>query len=327
MNKSLLFPGLPMPGRLFNAADAGAGGAAPEDAAAAAAIAAAAGGAPAAAAAAPAAKWWDGADYAETRAMIAAKGFADDDMSKAMPKIVKSLHSAEQRIGRGLDSIIDKPAKDQSMAEYMRANAATFGLPEKEDGYTVEAPDFWPKDTQWDEKMAADVRKLAFDEGLSPSALKGVVGLYAQKMKDLNDSTVTDIEKSREVMMKDLQREFGDQTDVKINAARQAADHFVAKAGLPQSAIDHISGLLKASGGDAYTIKLFASIHEAMGEDAAVGLGKGGPMTMTPADARAEIANMTARDSDYSKAVSTGNRAQMAEFKARMAMLTKIASG
>ena len=142
---------------------------------------------PAAAPSAPTAKWFEDAAYTpEERAWLAAKGLAEDDPLKAVPKLIKGHRAAEQRIGKGLDSIIDKPAKDQTFAQWSAANRAALGLPDKEDGYAVPPPEFWPKDAQWDTTLEANARKMAFENGVSPEVHQAYVSLFAQKMKDLN---------------------------------------------------------------------------------------------------------------------------------------------
>jgi hypothetical protein len=129
-------------GRTFEAEGAGAGAAPAGEPAP---------GAAAAAAPAAAAKWFEDAAYSpEERSWLAAKGLAEDDPMAAMPKLVKGHRAAEQRIGKGLDAIIEKPAKDQPYDEWVKANREALGLPADEKGYQVAPPENWPKDLPWD---------------------------------------------------------------------------------------------------------------------------------------------------------------------------------
>ena len=283
----------------------------------------------AAASANAAPKWFEDASYsAEEKTWLAARGLAEDDPLKAMPKLIKGHRAAEQRIGKGLDSIMDRPAKDQSFAEWSAANRAALGLPEKEDGYTAQAPDFWPKDAKWDATLEANARKLAFENGVSPEAHKAYVGLFAQKMKDMNDAAESGLASAREAMMSDLRRDFGDKTDATITGAKQAAQYFAEKAGLDTAAIESIGMTLSEKIGDAGTIRFMAAIREAMGEDSAVALGQGSQqLTATPADARAELQKLQAPGGEYYEATKTRNLPEIERLKPKIVQLTKIASG
>ncbi|WP_186008593.1 hypothetical protein, partial [Salmonella enterica] len=78
--------------------------------------------------------------------------------------------------------------------------------------------------------------------------------------------------------------------------------------------------------GDANTIRFMAAIGDMMGDDGAVGLGKGGGLTTTPAEARAALARMRSRDGDYAKAYAKGDRAEMERLRPTIDRLTKIAA-
>lgn len=329
-----LFPALPGTTRLFQADGAGGAGAgAAADGAAPAVSAAAAsapadGGAGAAAAAAPAAKWFEASDYsADDRAWLAARGLAEDDPLKAVPKLVHGHRAAEQRIGKGLDTIMDRPAKDQALSAWMRSNGAILGLPDKEEGYTAAPPEDWPKDTAWDTELEAKARKLAFDAGVPLEAHQAYVALFADKMKQMTNAAVVGMAKARGEMMAALEHDYGAQTDARITAARQAAQLLAEKAGMSTDQLGGISQVLAAKTGDAGVIRLFAAMADMMGEDTAVGIGKGGPLTMTPAEARAELARLMAPEGEYAKAYAAQDTAALAALKPRREQLAKIATG
>lgn len=312
---------------LYAAMGDGAGAGAGDAGAEAAAAAAAATQPPAGSAAA--AKWFEDAGYsAEEKTWLAAKGLAEDDPLKALPKLIKGHRSAEQRIGKGLDTIIDKPAKDQSFADWSAANRAALGLPDKEEGYTAEPPEFWPKEAKWDAALEASARKLAFENGVSPDAHKAYVNLFAQKMKDMNDAAEIGGAEARKTMLDELRRDLGDKTDATINGAKQAAQFFAEKAGLDTTAIENIGMVLSDKIGDAATIRFMAAIREAMGEDTVVALGHGSQqLTATPADARAELQKLQAPGGEYYEATKARNIAEIERLKPKIAQLNKIAAG
>jgi len=275
----------------------------------------------------PSQKWWEQSAFGDpARQYLTAKGLTLDDPLAAMPKLVDIASNAEKRIGKGLDSIIDKPGKDQPFADWARANAAALGLPEKEDGYTVTPPDTWPKDMPWNGDLEGKARKLAFDMGVPPEAHKAYVGLFAEEMRRISDAAGADFETAREQMLVDLSKDFGDQTPAVIARARQAASIVAEKAGLSAEGLEAVSHLLSDKAGDAGVIRLFAAIGELAGEDSLVGRSLGAPLGQTPADARAELQKMMAPGGDWYEASAAGNLAKLKELKPRFDQLSKLAA-
>jgi hypothetical protein len=314
--RNLLFP-LILRLPLFEAPDGGAGGTPPADPSPA--------NPPADPSAPPAAKWWQGSDFtAEEQQWLAARGLTEDDMTAVMPKLVKGHRAAEQRIGKGLDNIMDRPAKDQKFADWARANAAALGLPDKEDGYAVEPPKDWPKGMEWNAGLEAQARKLAFDMGVPPEAHQAYVGMFAAEMRRVSEAATADFSAAQAQMMTDLQKDYGDQTPAVLTRARQAASMVAEKAGISGEGLEALTGLLADKLGDAGVIRMFNAIGELGGEDVLVGRGDG--LSMTPAEARAEIAKMSAPGGDWYQASATGNRAKMKELQPRMDFLSKLAA-
>jgi hypothetical protein len=275
---------------------------------------------------AAAAPWWQAPEFtAEEQDWLKARGLTEDDVAKVAPKLVKGHRLAEQRLGRGIDRILDKPAEGQSVSDWMRANAAALGLPDKEDGYAVTRPEGWPKDAPWDTEFETQARKLAFEAGVPPAAFQGFVELYAAKVAGLEQAAAEGLARDQAAMMAELQRDYGDQTEAVITRARQGAEVVGQKAGLTPDQMAELSQVLSARTGSASAIRFMAAIGEMLGEDTGVGLGRGGPLTMTPAEARAEMSRFMAPDGEYAKAVAAGNAAKVAELRPRFEQLAKLA--
>lgn len=304
--RNFLFPRvLRLP--LFDVADEGAGG----------------GDAAAAAAANPPGKWFEGESYsAEEREWLSAKGLAVDDPSEVLPKLVKGHRSAEQRIGKGLDSIMDRPAKDQPYAEWAKANGAALGLPETADGYTAAPPEDWPKDLPWDSNLEARARQLAFDMGAPPEVHKAYVALFAEHVKGLETASAEGLAKAKTDLMTELTRDFGDEVHAVTARAKQGAALLAEKAGLSAEGLDGVSQLLSEKVGDARVIRLFNAVGELAGEDALLGRGSGG--MMSAADAKAEFSKMHSPGGEYYEAVATNDRAAQARLKVRIDQLAKV---
>jgi hypothetical protein len=276
----------------------------------------------------PAAKWWEAAAYSdEERQWLAARGLAEDDPLAAIPKMVKGHRAAEQRIGKGLDQILDKPAKGEAYADWVAKNREALGLPADEKGYELARPEAWPKDAPWDDASEAAAKAIAVKYGVPKEALQELVNLQAGgAMKTWSDAVAMGTE-ARTRLMAELERDYGDQTPKVIHQARLGAQFIGEKAGLSTEAVANLSDVLTEKIGDANAIRAFRVIGEMLGDDTAVGLGRGGGLTTTPAEARAEIARMRSPDGDYAKAVKAGDRAEIARLQPMIDRLTKIAAG
>lgn len=295
-----------------------------------AAAAAAAPAAPAPAAAPAAAPWWQAPDFtAEERQWIEARGLAEDDPAKVVGKLVKGHRAAEQRLGRGIDSILDKPKDGQGLTDWMREHAEIFGIPKTLEDVKIEKPKDMPDGIAWDAGFETKARQAAFDLGLSSAQLKGMTDLYLGQVKAMEDAASAQLAAANETMMADLRKEFGDQLDAKITRARQALQGLAQAAGLDAAAVANVAQLLTdKAGGDAATVRLFAALGEAMGEDRALGLnGGGGSLGMTPAEARARAAQLRSAGGAFYEATAKGNAAEVARLRPELERLDKIAAG
>lgn len=284
----------------------------------------------AAAAAAPAggaAKWFEDAAYSpEERSWLAAKGLAEDDPMAAMPKLIKGHRAAEQRIGKGLDTIIEKPAKDQPYDAWVAANREALGLPADEKGYAVTPPEGWPKDLPWDTAMETQAKAVALKYGIPPAALQELVNMQAQGVMAAHGQVGAEVEAAKGALMADLQKDWSDQTPAKITLAKQAAQTVAQAAGMDMQAIANMSELLMDKTGDANVIRFMAQLGSMMADDVGQGIGKGGPMTMTPAEARQQLAQLRAPEGEYYKASEKRDHAALAALRPKMDNLAKIAA-
>jgi hypothetical protein len=285
--------------------------------------------APAAAPAAPAAKWWETDRFTpDQRKHLTASGLTVDDPTEALARITDMHRHAVQRIGKDPATILDKPGKDQPLADWMKANKDLFGIPEKPEDYKIERPKEWPKDAQWDADFEAQARAFAHEHAIPPGAMQGLVGLYAQKVAALNGKAEADLAAANATMMADLGREWGPQADARMLRAGQAAQTLAERAGMTADQIADVAKALSPKVGDANVIKLFDVIAQGLGDDALLGAGKGTQgFGMTPAEARQRNAQMRAPGGEYYEAVQKGDSRKMAELKPEMERLAKIAAG
>lgn len=280
-------------------------------------------------------KWWeDGKRFDEgTRTMLTAKGLTMEDPADAMAKLAGLYTNAEKRLGKPADQIMDKPGKDQSVTDWMRANGEMFGIPEAAEKYELKRPDSWPKEQTWDDAAEGKLRTKAHELGLSSAQAQGMVDLYAETVMGLQSSAGQDIEQAQAKLRTELQKDWGDQTPMRVARAQQAWQAAAEAAGLDADASLNAAAALSEKAGDPNVLRIFDALGEMMGEDVLTRIpgGGGGGMGMSPAEARAELAAMQRPDSDYAKAVAAKRQgrtpADWQQLNERRAFLTKLAAG
>lgn len=283
---------------------------------------------PAAPAAPAAAKWWEGDKFADpARQYLTAKGLTVDDPLEAMPRLVDIASNAEKRIGRGIDTIIDKPGKDQPYTDWVAQNRAALGLPADEAAYKIAPPEGWPKDQAWDTAREGKARAIALKYGMPEAALQEMIGLQADSVMEMLGATDAELAKANALMMADLEKDFGTQTPALLAKGKQAAQLVAEKAGLSSEALQNMANTMTDKIGDANVMRFMGALADMMSDDAAVGLGKGGALTTTPAEARAQLAALRAPGGDYYEATNKRDNAAMAKLKPQMEHLTRIAAG
>lgn len=283
-----------------------------------------------AAGATPPASWWEGERFsAEDRAYLTARGLTVEDPLDALPKVVQAHRHAESRLGRPAEQIMDRPKKDQPLAEWMRGQKDIFGLPETAEGYTIERPASLPEDLPWDEGLAKAAQAAAHEQGLTPAQLNAMVGIYANHIAAFDKAAKDGQAAANATMLADLQKDWGDQTPANITRAKQAAQLIGQEAGLDPAAIEAISATLHEKTGDAGVIKLFAAIGRMMGEDSMVRPGGAAldGVAVTPAQARAELAKLQSPGGEYYEATFQQDRRKLAELAPRVERLSKLAAG
>jgi hypothetical protein len=277
----------------------------------------------------PSPKWWEGERFTDDhRTALTSKGLAVDDPIEAVSKLVDMQVNAERKLSLPADQLLTRPKKDQPVNEWMRENAALFGIPDAPEKYEVKPPESWPKGSEWDTALEVEARKIAHEEGLSGKALQRYVDMYAGAVGKLATDAQSNLAAAQATMMTDLQKDWGAQAPARMARATQAASVVGEKLGLSNEGMLSLAQSLTDKTGDAAVIKLFDLIGDMMGGDSAIGIGKGsGALGMTPAEARSQIAALRAPDGAYYKASASGDQRELARLQPEIDRLTKIAAG
>ena len=272
-------------------------------------------------------KWYEDPRWNEHRGWLTTKGGLVDDPLEALDKAVRAGAGAEKFLGRGADALMTKPGQGQSLPDWMRANAAIFGLPDAPEKYDIAKPEL-AGGVEWDETLEAEARKIAHENGIAPAALQAMVGLYAKHLGDKVTGINAQLATAKQDMMAQLERDWGAQTPGKVAQAKLAAQSLMAQAGLDADGQREVLSVLAEKTGDAGVMRLFATLAGMMGEDtlAGGGAGGGGGGSTTPAEAYARLAAMDAPDGPYGKAYAANNRAEMARLEPERQALMRLAA-
>lgn len=273
--------------------------------------------------------WWEDKRFSDDqRQNLTALGLTVDDPLEAVARLTDMERAAKKRLGAKPDSLMPKPAEGQSLAEWRREHAKTFQIPDDAAGYKIDRPDSWPKDAPWNDKLEGAVREVAAKHAADPELIQDLTSVFAGNMAGMVEETETELAASSQQMMQELEGEWGDQMAGNLSRARQAATAIAEEAGFTPAHMQQLSNTLAKGTGDANVIKLFATIGKMMGEDSfTAGAGGGGsPLGQTPAEARAELSRLQARDGEWYKAVAAKDRTELERLKPRMEALRKLAS-
>lgn len=276
-----------------------------------------------------AARWHDDARFEPFRPMLTAKGLDTlDDPMEALTRALDMQANAEKKLGKSADQLLTRPEEGQTQAEWMAANRAAFGLPEAADGYEIKQPESWPKEAQWDSELEAEARRIAHEEGLSGAALQKMTDAYAGAMQRMLAGGEEQLAEARKAMMGDLEKEWGGETGTRIARAQQAASTVATHLGLDRDGLAAIAQTLRAGAGDAGVIRLFDLMGDLLGDDKALGVGKGAAaLGTTPEQASAELAALRKPGGEYYEAVKANDRTALARLRPQIERLSKVAAG
>ncbi len=279
----------------------------------------------------PAVLWHDDDRFsAEQRDWMTVKGVTTvADPVEAVTKLIGMGQAADRRFGRPLDQVIDKPGKDQPLADWRRANAEAFGLPADAAGYEITRPENVPEGMAWNDDLAGKMRDLAFARGLAPDDVRAMTEMYAGYVTEAAGALDQEMHQAETALEGELQKLWGKDTEANKTRARQAAGALAEAAGLDGDGVKAVVGLLSGGEpGQTLALRMFAALGEMMGEDRAIGLKHGtSALTMTKDEATAEFTKFMAPDGDWAKASKAGDSETIARLRPQFERLARLAAG
>lgn len=282
--------------------------------------------------AAAAGQWFEDQRLTEDhRSYLTAKGLTTAaDPTDAVTKLIGIGQAADRRFGRGIDSVIDKPAQGQDLTEWRKANAEVFGIPAAADGYEITRPEGMPEGIAWNDDLVGRMRSLAFERGMAPGDVQALTEMYAGYVTEIENGVDADMRAAEKQLDGELVKLWGRDVEANKARARQAASALAEAAGIDQAGLESVVGLLSnGAPGQTAALRMFAALGEMMGEDKAIGIKAGvGQLGMTKAEAQQALSTFVAPDGEWAKASAAGDTEAIARLRPQYERLTRqIAAG
>jgi hypothetical protein len=218
---------------------------------------------------------WSASFDAETKTLVAAKGWRGPEDA------LRSYANLERLMG---GDRIALPAADAA-PEAWDAVYAKLGRPANADGYQLQRPRGFDG---YSEDLAASFRHAAFSAGLSDRQARALHDFYVAHAAERADAAAEDSSAASAALERNLRATWGPQYEANVALAKRAARAFA-----PPESLDALEGALEAPA----LLALFARIGAAMGEDRLVGEGERS-LAMGPDQARMEIARIEGQMTD-----------------------------
>jgi hypothetical protein len=259
----------------------------------------------------PAPAWYDSFQDNETKEWLKSYNAAYPNPESVAVK-ARNLEKfvGAEKSGRGV--IMPKP--DAPAEEWQSFYKKVGGVPEKPDGYAL------PKDLAPEvltglsaDPMVTAFREHAHKTGMPPAFFEASMKFYAEHAQKQEETFMNEFLAKSEKDMDDLKAEWpGIEYDKNVELGRRAAAQFIPHQNKEQfqDVMNRIEGAL----GTKETMKLWASIGAALGEDGFEGGQGNGSMTgMTPEAARVRISTLKS-DAGFVAKLTSGDAASKAEW-------------
>ncbi len=251
--------------------------------------------------------WTAAITNADVRTMVQTKGYkSPDDLGLA-------YINAEKAIGADKIALPGKDAKPEDWNPVFER----LGWPKEAKGYEFKKPDKLPDGFAYDDKLGEAFRGMAHKHRLTATQAAGVHDDFVAMMAEVHTRNAGDIQVRNFEGRQALEKEFGAAAATKFEAANRALKFFGGE--------DVVKVLEKAGlQSDPAMVKAWAKIGEALGEKGAAGMGGGGKgnFSMTPDEAKAEIAKV--RGEAASKSDHALNDRKHPEHKAMVEKMNSL---
>ena len=229
---------------------------------------------------------------ADLKTYLIKNGYNSGTQEEALAKALKGEQTATAKLGKGADTLMDKPGKDAPLAEFFKANAEVFGVPDSVDEYDLKIPDDLPDGMPIDEALLTSFKETALAQGLPPALAQTVVDFHVETVKAEMLNLETQAAEAETALNTALKEEWGADYKEKQEGAKRAFQAIAASAGLDAKAQANLAAKMNADMGDAGLLKFFSAMGGAISEDGLAIPGSAGGTVATVEQAKTRKAQI-----------------------------------
>lgn len=277
---------------------------------------------------APAPKpWYEDRQWSDPtlRDHLVKSGYHNGTAEEALERALRGDIAATAKLGKPPGTLIDAPAADQKITDWLKANGKTFALPDSIEKYELKAPENLPQGTPIDDALIADYKAFAFENGIPPALAQANVDAYARMIGARVTADAAKAAQAEAALDAALKAEWGVNAGANQQRAKLAFQALAGEMKLTPEQTALLAVKLNGDLGDATLMKFFHHIAGKMGEDTLAIPRGGNAPALALADAQSRKAQIMAQHTgDMAQANRAGNQARVRQLQEELKGLNVI---
>jgi hypothetical protein len=262
--------------------------------------------------------WYDARQWSDPtlRDHLVKSGYHNGTADEALERALRGDLSATAKLGKPPGSLIDAPAADQPITDWLKANGKAFALPDSVEKYELKVPENLPEGTPIDDALMAEYKAFAFESGMPPALAQANVDAYARMTGAKITAMAAAAATAEANMDKELKASWGVNFEANQQKAMLAFQALAAEMKLTPEVSQLLAVKLNKDTGDATLMKFFHHIAGKMGEDTLAIPRGGNAPALQLADAQQRKAEIMAQHTgDMAQANKAGNQARVKQLQ------------
>lgn len=252
-------------------------------------------------------------------------GYGTGTMEEALERALRSDASAQSKLGKAPSQLLEVPAADKPLTDWLKTNAKAFGTPDSADKYEIKLPEGMPEGMPINQGMLDRYKARAAEKGIPQALVQDAVDFFAADVGAEFTQIAAKAALAEQNLTSTLQAEWGANYQPNQQLAARAFQAIAAQMKLSPEQTQVMGAKLNEGMGDATLVKFFHHLAGKMGEDTlAIPRGADSAMiSLTTAQSRKE-AIMAPHTGDMAAAVKSGDQARINTLKEELKGLNAI---
>lgn len=271
--------------------------------------------------------WYDARQWSDPnlRDHLVKSGYHNGTEAEALERALRGDLSATAKLGKPAGSLIDAPAADQKITDWLKANGKAFALPDSIEKYELKLPENLPEGTPVDEALLTEFKAFAFEAGMPPALAQATTDTYAKVIAARVTADAAKAAQAEANLDTALKADWGVNFETNQQKAKLAFQALAAEMKLTPEQSMLMAAKLNKDMGDATLMKFFHHIAGKMGEDSLAIPRGGNAPALQLADAQQRKAQIMAQHTgDMAQARKAGNQARVGQLSEELKGLNLI---